>query len=111
MSITTEQLDSLTSTKSGQPATSIGASSSTLSLPSAAQTHSFALKQAAGNLDTQKHPGYSLFEWNRICEKEQDLAGVGGRMLRVTPDELSKHNTESDAWTAVRGISDTSELP
>ena len=106
MSISTEQLDS----KSGQPATSFGTSSSTLSLPSAAQSQSFARKQAAGNLDTKKHPGYSLFEWNRICEKEQDLAGVGGRMLQVTPDELSKHNTESDAWTAVKGRSDTSKL-
>ena len=90
--------------KPGQPATSLGKPTSTLALPSAARSRSHALQQAAIDSKTQRHPGYSLFDWNRICENERDLAGVGGRLLRVTGDELSKHNTEHDVWTAIRGM-------
>ena len=32
-----------------------------------------------------------------------DLTGVGGRLIRVTPEELKKHNTREDCWMAING--------
>ena len=49
------------------------------------------------------HPGYSMFEWNVLCQSGQDLSGVGGKLRRVTLEELERHSTEGDVWTAVRG--------
>ncbi len=46
-----------------------------------------------------------MFEWNVLCDSGQDLTGVGGQLRNVTLEELEKHSTEKDAWTAVRGIS------
>ena len=73
----------------------------TLSLPSAAQSRKLANKKSETR--TPIHPGYSLFDWTKFSQSGQDLAGVGGRLLKVTESELAKHNTELDAWTAVRG--------
>ncbi|XP_078660877.1 cytochrome b5 reductase 4-like isoform X2 [Branchiostoma floridae x Branchiostoma belcheri] len=47
-------------------------------------------------------PGRSLMDWIRLS-KSRDLSGTGGRLQNVTPEELAKHDTESDAWTAIRG--------
>ena len=42
-------------------------------------------------------------DWIRLGKNNKDLAGTGGKILKVTPEELSKHNTVKDCWTAIRG--------
>ena len=49
------------------------------------------------------HPGYSMFDWTHYTQSAGDLTGVGGQLLRVSAEELAKHDTEEDAWTVVRG--------
>ncbi|XP_063386381.1 cytochrome b5 reductase 4 isoform X1 [Cydia fagiglandana] len=48
-------------------------------------------------------PGHSLMDWIRLGNSGKDLTGVGGRMRPVSPDELAAHNTQNDAWLAIRG--------
>ncbi|CAH2984098.1 unnamed protein product [Chilo suppressalis] len=48
-------------------------------------------------------PGHSLMDWIRLGNSGKDLTGVGGRIRPVTPQELATHNSESDAWLAIRG--------
>ncbi|XP_047521505.1 cytochrome b5 reductase 4 isoform X1 [Pieris napi] len=48
-------------------------------------------------------PGHSLMDWIRLGNSGKDLTGVGGRMRPVSPSELSLHNTQNDAWLAIRG--------
>lgn len=48
-------------------------------------------------------PGHSLMDWIRLGNSSQDLTGVGGRVLDVTPEQLAQHNTRDDAWLAIRG--------
>ena len=45
-----------------------------------------------------------MFDWNKLCNSGVDLSGTRGQLLRVTPEELAKHCTEGDYWTAVRGM-------
>lgn len=49
-------------------------------------------------------PGYSLMDWIRLTKSGQDLTGVGGKLLQVTPSELAKHNKRKDAWMAINGV-------
>lgn len=48
-------------------------------------------------------PGCGLLDWIRLCRKNKDLAGTGGEVQPITQEELAKHCTEEDAWTAIRG--------
>lgn len=47
-------------------------------------------------------PGHSLMDWIRLTHKE-DLAGTGGKLLRVTAEELENHCTPDDAWICIKG--------
>ena len=44
-----------------------------------------------------------MFDWNKVCNSGIDMTGTGGQLLRVTPEELARHCTDKDLWTAVRG--------
>lgn len=48
-------------------------------------------------------PGCGLLDWIRLCRSGKDLTSTGGKTLCVTQEELEKHNTVDDAWTAIRG--------
>ena len=52
-------------------------------------------------------PGHSLLDWIRLGKSGKDLTGVGGRRLDVTEDELEKHCSQEDAWTALKGSTTT----
>ena len=43
-------------------------------------------------------------DWIRLGKSGQDLTGTGGITHTVTVEELSKHNTEHDAWISIRGL-------
>ncbi|EDV25029.1 uncharacterized protein TRIADDRAFT_56539 [Trichoplax adhaerens] len=47
--------------------------------------------------------GYGLLDWITLGTKHPDLAGTGGIIRKITNDELARHNTETDAWTCIRG--------
>ncbi|XP_058799091.1 cytochrome b5 reductase 4 isoform X2 [Phymastichus coffea] len=49
-------------------------------------------------------PGHSLMDWIRLGSSGVDLSGVGGRPITVTPAELARHNSQDDAWIAIRGV-------
>ena len=79
-----------------------GKASSTLTVLSSSQGRNLSGAHKA-TPEFTRHPGYSLHEWKRVCETGGDLAGVGGKLLKVTPEELARHQLESDVWTSVRG--------
>jgi hypothetical protein len=49
--------------------------------------------------------GCSLLDWIRLCRnKKGEMGAPGGETRPVTLAELAEHNTEEDAWTAIRGM-------
>lgn len=61
---------------------------------------------ATGNLRNKcaLKPGHSLMDWIRLGNSGEDLSGTQGRLITVTMEELSKHNSRNDAWIAIRGV-------
>ncbi|EPQ28489.1 uncharacterized protein PFL1_03792 [Pseudozyma flocculosa PF-1] len=47
-------------------------------------------------------PGCSPLDWARL-KNSTDLRGGITQLMRVTPSELKKHNTRTDAWSAFYG--------
>ena len=48
--------------------------------------------------------GCSLMDWIRLCRsKKSEFCCNDGTPRNVTEEELSRHNTKEDAWTAIRG--------
>lgn len=49
-------------------------------------------------------PGFGLLGWYALMNKSTSLNGVpGGRIIRVTMDEVKKHRSKEDAWTVIHG--------
>ncbi|MCL4135670.1 UNVERIFIED_CONTAM: hypothetical protein GTU68_051999, partial [Idotea baltica] len=42
-------------------------------------------------------------DWVRLGHSAPDLAGTGGKALKITMEELGKHNKREDAWMALKG--------
>lgn len=49
-------------------------------------------------------PGHSLMDWIRLTKSGKDLKGTGPRMLRITEEQLAKHDKVDDLWLAIRGM-------
>ena len=67
-------------------------------------------KLTEGRVARAKMPGYNMFDWNRYSRERHDLAGTKGQFLKVKTDELARHCTEDDAWTAINGLCYCSEI-
>ncbi|ORY30597.1 cytochrome b5-like heme/steroid binding domain-containing protein [Naematelia encephala] len=48
-------------------------------------------------------PGFSALDWNRLANSGRNLRGTDEFPMRVTLDELQKHNTKKDAWSVFNG--------
>ena len=48
-------------------------------------------------------PGRSLLDWIRLGKSATDLTGVMGVERDVSAEELARHCTKDDAWTALKG--------
>ncbi|KAI3626607.1 hypothetical protein CBS9595_001968 [Malassezia furfur] len=56
----------------------------------------------SGRKKVALEPGCSPLDWARI-KNSTDLRGGVTSFLRVTPSELKRHSSRSDAWTALEG--------
>ncbi|XP_025894248.1 cytochrome b5 reductase 4 [Nothoprocta perdicaria] len=43
-------------------------------------------------------------DWIRLTKSGKDLAGVKGRLVEVTEEELAKHSSKEDCWICIRGF-------
>ncbi|XP_054711656.1 cytochrome b5 reductase 4-like [Uloborus diversus] len=48
-------------------------------------------------------PGRSLMDWIRFTRSGEDLTSSGEKCLQITTNELSKHNSRTDAWISIKG--------
>lgn len=51
---------------------------------------------------TKLGPGKGLLDWIKLCRRFKQQNGAYQEII-VTIEELQKHNTENDCWTAFRG--------
>ena len=42
-------------------------------------------------------------DWINLTKSGVDLSGTGGKLLEVTPKELSRHNRRNNCWLALHG--------
>lgn len=42
-------------------------------------------------------------DWIRKTNNTPNLSGTNGKILTITEEELAKHNTKTDCWTAISG--------
>ncbi|KAI8987706.1 cytochrome b5-like heme/steroid binding domain-containing protein [Mycotypha africana] len=61
-----------------------------------------ATKQPKNRQKVRLEPGHSPLDWAKLCSSGKDLRGVT-QLSRYTLDDLKKHKTEDDAWTAIHG--------
>lgn len=55
-------------------------------------------------------PGFSLMDWIRLTKSGKDLAGTGGKIVKVSLKELARHRSRKDAWMAINGELNNVEL-
>ena len=73
-------------------------------LPAEKASSSTGNATGSGRNRVQLQPGHSLMDWIRKSAREKDtISGTNGRILKVSKEELSKHNKQSDCWIAVHG--------
>ncbi|CAF4292256.1 unnamed protein product [Rotaria socialis] len=48
-------------------------------------------------------PKHGLMDWIRKTSNTPNLSGTNGKILTITEEELAKHNTKTDCWTAISG--------
>ena len=51
---------------------------------------------------TKLGPGKGLLDWIKLCRRFKQQNGVD-QQITVTFEEMQKHNTENDCWTAFQG--------
>ena len=47
--------------------------------------------------------GKGLLDWIKLCRRFKQQNGADQQII-VTFEELQRHNTEDDCWTAFRGV-------
>lgn len=48
-------------------------------------------------------PGHSLMGWIKLASSAKDLSGTNGKIIEVNPEELARHDKETDCWVALKG--------
>lgn len=60
-------------------------------------------KEKKGRGKVALGPGCSALDWARLTQSGENLRGVEGGLIRVTKEELAKHKSRDDAWSAFNG--------
>lgn len=69
----------------------------------AAKPAQTAEKKKKGRGKVALGPGCSALDWARLTQSGENLRGVEGGLIRVTKEELAKHKSRDDAWSAFNG--------
>lgn len=60
-------------------------------------------KEKKGRGKVALGPGCSALDWARLTNSGENLRGIEGGLIRVTKEELAKHKSRDDAWSAFNG--------